>query len=87
MGEEWDKVIRLLTRTAEGVEEERRDIGLQRGAGRMSVSTKIGETEVDATWIFYQMVDGIARECGEAAEIEDFGLIGKDAVGSRKEDL
>ncbi|CAG8972325.1 hypothetical protein HYALB_00001728 [Hymenoscyphus albidus] len=81
--EEWEKVVRLLTRTAEGVEEERRDIGLERGAGRISVFTKIGECEVDATWAFYRMVDGVGNET------LDIGLgFGFDSKGGgKREDL
>ncbi|KAG9230724.1 hypothetical protein BJ875DRAFT_487671 [Amylocarpus encephaloides] len=93
--EEWEKVVRLLTRTAEGVEEERRDIGLETGAGRISVFTKFGECEVDATWVFYRMVDGVVSECGEGNETLDISLgfgfdyegVGKDAGGGKREDL
>lgn len=87
VGEEWDKVVRLLTRTAEGVEEEREDIGLRRGAGMMSVNTVVAGVEVDATWVFYRLVEGGGRECGEGERLVGFGDVGKDVVGGGREDL
>ncbi|CAG8957727.1 hypothetical protein HYFRA_00000063 [Hymenoscyphus fraxineus] len=80
VGVEWERVVRLLTRTAEG-------IGLQRGAGVMSVFAKIGEVEVSGTWGFYRVVGGVVRECWEGEEVIGLRVLGEVDGEGRKEDL
>jgi hypothetical protein len=69
-GLKWKELIALLGRTAMAIDQEREDIGLVKGAGRMGVEVELGEVGVKAWWTFYEVVDGVAVECNESVERE-----------------